>query len=273
MIRAIPRRWPGRSKRVVGNNHMQFGPTTVFTSIVLLLLGRGLRLGLFLRRSRHSRHGVLVDFVIVVLLLLHRGRGRGLDLLGPAQVPVNLGASAVPLDKPVVGLAEVSAVEEAPRRTQRAGVHALENEMLLGVNLDDALAGGRAPRHVDDAARALLRDEVNDLLREALPAAVRVRVGLVRADRQAGVEHEHAAVRPRGQQAAVLGRRAEARVVLPEGNVHVLERRGGRGRGADGEGEAVGLVVVVVGVLADDDDFDVVEGGMTGPEAVLAYTY
>jgi len=144
-------------------------------------------------------------------------------------------------------------------------MHGLEHEVALGVDLLHALAGGGAPGHEDDAACALGGHEVDDALGEAFPAAVGVAVCLVGAHGEAGVEHEHAAVGPGGEEAGVFGGRRKGGVVLLEAGVHVLE--GGRGGGwcPDGEGEAVGLVVVVVGVLADDDDLDGVEGGMSGP--------
>lgn len=82
---------------------------------------------------------------------------------------------------------------------------------------------------------------------------------------EARVDEEHAAARPGGEEAALGGRGDEGRVVVLEADVHVAEGGRGRGRGLDGEGEAVGLGVVVVGVLADDDDFDGVEGGVAGP--------
>ena len=142
----------------------------------------------------------------------------------------------------------------------------LQNMMLLRVHARDPLRGGRAPGQEDNAARPALRDGVDDLLREALPAVAGVAVGLVRAHGQAGVQQEDAAIGPGGEQAAAARRRFEGcgKVVLQAG-VDVLERGwGGRGW-ANGEGEPVGLVDVVVGVLAEDDDFDGRERGVTGP--------
>lgn len=128
---------------------------------------------------------------------------------------------------------------------------ALEDEVLGAVDLLDALAGGGAPGHEDDAAGAALRDDLDGALRQALPAAVGVGVGLVGAHRQAGVEQEDAAVGPGRQEPAVLGRRLERpRVVSLQRLVHVAQGRRGRRRRPHAEGQAVRLVHVVVRVLA-----------------------
>lgn len=122
--------------------------------------------------------------------------------------------------------------------------------MSLAVDLGHAVARRLPPGEEHDAARPLLRDKVDDLLREGLPAAFLVRVGRVRADGEACVEHEDAALGPGRQEPAVLRRRHERGIVVFERLVHVLERgRGGRGR-AYREAKTVRLVVVVVGVLA-----------------------
>jgi hypothetical protein len=67
----------------------------------------------------------------------------------------------------------------------------------------------------------LLGHEINDLLREFLPAAIRVRVGFVRADSETGIEEEHAAVCPGGQEARVVGRWGEVRIIILETFVDV----------------------------------------------------
>lgn len=90
-------------------------------------------------------------------------------------------------------------------------------------------------------------------------------VGFMRADRQTGIQKQHAAIRPRGEESTVAGWRLESRIVVAEGGVDVFERGGCRGGGPDGEAETVGLVVVVVGVLAEDHGFDGGERGVSGP--------
>jgi hypothetical protein len=57
---------------------------------------------------------------------------------------------------------------------------------------------------------------------ELLPSFACVGVGGVRLDRQACVEEQDAAVRPWGEEPAVLGRRSEGRVVPFQTLVDVL---------------------------------------------------
>lgn len=147
----------------------------------------------------------------------------------------------------------------------------LQHAVFLAVDAGDALPGRRAPGEEDDTASAHAGHGVQGFLGEALPAFIRVAVGLVGADGQAGVEHEHAALGPRRQQPAFVRRRLEGRVVVLDALVHVGQRRGRGRRRPHGEREPVRLVVVVVRVLADDDGFDFVEGGVSGPVCTYAY--
>lgn len=82
---------------------------------------------------------------------------------------------------------------------------------------------------------------------------------------QAGVEQQHAAVRPRREEAGVVWRSTEIWVVVLDAGEDVLEG-GRRSRGwANGEAETVRLADVVVGVLAEDHRFDGVEGCVLRP--------
>ena len=137
--------------------------------------------------------------------------------------------------------------------------------MFRARDLRAPLLRRRAPRQKHDAPTPHSDDRVDDFLRELLPAFVAVRVGFVRADRQARVEEQHALLRPRGEEAAVLLGRDERGVVALQGGVHVFQTGWGRRGWADGETQAVGLVVVVVRVLAEDDGADVREGRVPGP--------
>ena len=70
------------------------------------------------------------------------------------------------------------------------------------------------------------------------------------AHRKASVQEEDAAVSPRSEQATIIRRRRERRVVFLKCDVDVFEGRWSRSRRAGGEAEAMGLVVIVVRVLA-----------------------
>ena len=108
-------------------------------------------------------------------------------------------------------------------------MHALQHTMLLPIDLGDSFPCRRAPRQKHHAPRPRLGYDLDDFLREALPAVVGVAIRFVSADGEAGVEEEDAAVGPRGEEAAVLGGFLEGGVIFFEGDVDVFE--GGRGRG------------------------------------------
>lgn len=154
---------------------------------------------------------------------------------------------------------------ESPVRAQWAWVHAFEHKVLLRVDAPGTLLGRHTPRQENNTIGADAVHCFNDLLCETLPSLLTMTVGLVSPHRQARVEQENAAVGPWRQQAAILRRCFEVRVIFLQRNVDVFER-GGSGRGrADGEAETVGLVDVVVRILTKDDGLDCVERRVTGP--------
>ena len=134
----------------------------------------------------------------------------------------------------------------------------LEHRVALGVDGAALVRGGLAPQeeHEPGAPLVELRD---DGIRELLPTALLVGVGLGLPHREAGVEHEHALLRPLAQ-AAVGGALEGDLGVLLELLVHVEEGRGRGDAALDAEGEAVGLARAVVGVLPNDDDGHGIEG-------------
>ena len=141
--------------------------------------------------------------------------------------------------------------------------------MLSAVDTLHSDFRGLAPSQEHDASYPLCSHSVNDLLRELLPSFACVRIRLMCAHRQAGVEEQDATVRPWCQKAGVLGWGCERWVVSFEALVNVLQG-GWSGRGwADGEAKAVCLVVVVVRVLTNDDGFDGWERRVTGPVGLL----
>lgn len=100
---------------------------------------------------------------------------------------------------------------------------------------------------------------------------VRMAVRLVCPDGETGIQEQDAAIGPRCEKPAVVGWGRECGVVLLQGDVDILERRGRGRRGADGEAEAVGLVEVVIGVLAEDDGLDGVEGRVARPGMAVRF--
>ena len=144
-------------------------------------------------------------------------------------------------------------------------MHTLQNQMLVHRDALGPILRRRAPRQKHNPVRPHLGHGVNHFLRKQLPPFARVRICLAPADGQASVEQQDAAFCPWREEPALVWRGLVVWVLDLEGFVYVLEGRG-RGRGwADREAEAVGLVGAVVGVLACDDDFDGVEGGVAGP--------
>ncbi|RCI12313.1 hypothetical protein L249_1312 [Ophiocordyceps polyrhachis-furcata BCC 54312] len=145
----------------------------------------------------HVRRRVCLD-----LRLLRRGARH--------QCPINLAISSISRNQPLIGLLEMAAVKETSGRAEGAGMHALQHEMTLLVHLLHPLARRRPPSHEDDATRPFLRHQIDDPLREPLPAPVGVRVGFVSPDGEARVEHEDAAVGPSEGGAGVGGRTEKA---------------------------------------------------------------
>lgn len=86
---------------------------------------------------------------------------------------------------------------------------------------------------------------------------------------KARVKQQDAMVGPGGKEPAVVGWGFESGIIVLESFVHVLKGRRRAGGWADREAEAVGLVDVVVGVLAEDDGFDCVEGGVARPARMI----
>lgn len=144
-------------------------------------------------------------------------------------------------------------------------MHTPQNEVLLLIYILDALRRGAAPSQEHYACCAHLRDGVDHLLSQELPALAGVRVSFAGPDSQARIEEQDAAVRPWRQQTALIGWSLEVGVVFLEGLVDVLEGWWGVSRWADGEAEPVGLIGAVIGILTGDDGLDGVERRVTRP--------
>lgn len=85
------------------------------------------------------------------------------------------------------------------------------------------------------------------------------------SDGETGIEQEYPLLGPWSEQPSAVGGLLEGRVVVLQGKVDVLERRGSWRRRAYGEAETVSLAVVVVRVLAYDDRLDLVQRRVPRP--------
>lgn len=104
---------------------------------------------------------------------------------------------------------------------ERAGVNRLQHAVFLTVDARNAIAGRFAPGEEDDAAGSHARHGVDGLLGEPFPSFVGVAVGLVRANGQAGIEHQDAAVCPGREKAAFVGWWLEGGIVNLDATVDV----------------------------------------------------
>lgn len=103
-------------------------------------------------------------------------------------------------------------------------------------------------------------DGIDDSVREALPATIRVGPGITLAHGEDGVEQKHALIGPLFQ--AATGRTCEGGDVGLEFLEDVEQRRGRVNTWGDREAHAVSLARLVVRILADDDDAGADEGGV-----------
>lgn len=230
-------------------------------------------------KGHHCNHHQDNEYEVEYVLQQHHQKEHISDtrlLRRNIKVPVNPAVIAVPLLEPLIRLLEVTAIKlsyqvsttthqtpnsnkathKALCRTKRTRMHTLKHQMFRPINPRASLLRRTPPRQKHDTIPPLAPNNINHLLRKLLPPLARMAVRLVRPHRQARVEKQHAAVGPRRQEAAVVGRGFEVGVVLFQRNVHVLERGRGGGRGADGEAQAVRLVDVMVWVLAENDGLD-----------------
>lgn len=144
-------------------------------------------------------------------------------------------------------------------------MYTLKNAMPGLVHLGHPFRRRRSPSQKDDPFGPLRGHDIDDLLGELLPAMLGMTIGIARPHRQACVQHQHAVVRPRRKQAAPIGWCLEARVVLLQRDINILQRRGRLARGPHGEAEAVRLAETVIRVLAENDDLDILKRRVLGP--------
>ena len=118
------------------------------------------------------------------------------------------------------------------------------------------LGGGLSPEHEAEAV-AMIVQSADGAVGELFPAVVAVRVGLMRAHGEDGVEHEHALPGP-GAQIAVV--RAGVAVFVVELAKDVHQRRRWFDAPAHRKAETVRLTFAVIGILTQEHHFDLIKG-------------
>jgi len=114
------------------------------------------------------------------------------------QIPINLTPLPIPPPQPLIRLLKMPTLKPPATRTQRTRMHTRQHTMPLPVHLAHPLSRRTSPRKKHHTPKALLINDINDLLREFLPASVCVGIRFVGADGEAGVEEQDAAVGPWG---------------------------------------------------------------------------
>jgi len=115
-------------------------------------------------------------------------------------------------------------------------MHRLQHIVPLSVNARNTFPCRRSPGQKNHTTGAHPRDEINHLLSKPFPTLIRMTVSLMSAHRQAGVEHQDAALGPWYQQPAFVWRCLERRIVVFDLFVDVDKRWGSNGWRTDGEG-------------------------------------
>lgn len=133
----------------------------------------------------------------------------------------------------------------------------LKDAMPGLVHLGHPLRRRQSPGQKDDPFGPLFGHGVDDLLGELLPAMLGMTVGLVCTHCQACVQHQHTTFGPWRKQATLFRWWFEARVIILQRDINVLQGRGRLARGPHREAESMRLADIVVWVLAENDDLDI----------------
>lgn len=157
----------------------------------------------------------------------------------------------------LVGFAEMAVAEEAGVGGERRRVGGFEDEVLSDIDERLLTAGVATPKEEDEVV-ALFVEVFNRGFGEGLPALAAVRAGFVGFDRENIVEHEDALVLPGFKIAGFISMMT---VLSVNFFVNIDERGRDRLRVGDGKGEAVGGARRVIGILAEDDDLNLMEIG------------
>ena len=165
-------------------------------------------------------------------------------------------------DEIVVAPDEVVVAEETAVCREGTGMGGCEDVVLVGVDECRLASGRRSPKEKDDVV-AVVVDGTDDGVGECFPALVAVTEGLVLTDGETGVEEEDALACPACEVAGGRDGGSGLGVYFLE---DVLER-GRKGYSVSyAETESVCLSGSVIGVLAEDDDLDLIYGSL--PEGV-----
>ena len=130
-------------------------------------------------------------------------------------------------------------------------MNGLQHTVLLPINPRDATRSGIPPSKKDDTVAAHPCNKIKGLLSKAFPALARVTICLMCTNRQACIEQQHAAFRPRREQTTLIRRRLEGWIIILNALVDVCQRRGGGRWRTHRECQSMSLIVIVVGILTD----------------------
>ena len=136
--------------------------------------------------------------------------------------------------------------------------------MLVFIDQRTFFLGRRSPQQ-KYRSRTFGADQPDCRIGYSLPAVLLMGIGLVGANRQHGVQQQHALAGPAGQTAGLRCRAAE---VIGQFFVNIAQRGRNFNAVRNGKGQAVCLKIVMVRILAQNDRLDRVrlqrfEGGKT----------
>ena len=153
-----------------------------------------------------------------------------------------------------VDLREWTTPQKSSVRRQRRWMWALNYTMPCQIDQLLFLLRGLAPEHKDNGLSPVT-DVANNLIRKPLPPTFAMRVCFVRPNRQHGVQHQHALLRPTRQ---IAVRRNLAAGIVSEFTIDILQRRRQRHVSLHREAKPVSLPRAVVGILPQQEHLDLV---------------
>lgn len=169
------------------------------------------------------------------------------------------------LDEEFVGFGKMLAPKKSPMSRERRWMRPTENVMTrsLLVNNASLLLSVGPPKHKNQSRRTRFAQTLYDGVRKCLPSFVFVAISFGFSDSETGVEQQDSLLGPTAQIAVSWSHKT-----LDIGFqffVHVDQRRRWWHAFLHAEAKAVGLIGSVVGVLAENDDFNLVNGTSARP--------